>query len=155
MSLFSIVAREDFLSLVLDNEASDPIHQLDQTIFHEIIPNQSFFLYLGQAELGKEGWHLAKTLTEQGLDLYEVALVIQHDWEEDLKSYFPKLNESLYYANNLTLQVKPMEALAQKLMMKGMASASQAQEAQFELFKEFTGVIPGTSSYIKCMLVEK
>ncbi len=81
MSLFSIVAREDFLSLVLDNEASDPIHQLDQTIFHEIIPNQSFFLYLGQAELGKEGWHLAKTLTEQGLDLYEVALVIQHDWQ--------------------------------------------------------------------------
>lgn len=186
MRLFSIVAREDFISIVLNNEGSNPFQQLEQTIFHEIIPNRSFFLYTGQVEIGEEAWQLAKILSEQGLDLHELALVIQHDWQrksetslinieaviggishnneiqyhiitadDELSSYYPKLGESLYYANDLSLQLKPMEVLAQKLMMKGMASASQAQKAQYELFEEFTGVMPGTSSQAQCIIVEK
>ena len=186
MSLFSIVAREDFISIVLDNEASYPSVQPEHTIFREIIPNQSFFLYTGKVEIGEEAWKLAKILAKQGLDLQESALVIKHHWQrhsyssmmnmeaviggisrqkeiqyhiitadEEMSSYYPKSGESLYYANDLSLQLKPMEVLAQKLMMKGMASVSQAQKAQYELFEDFTGVMPGTSSYPRCMVVEK
>jgi hypothetical protein len=185
MSLFSIVAREDFISIVLDCEESYATKMEERTIFREIIPNQSFFIYTGQVDLGVETWELAKTLSLQGLSFKEIALIIHQQWqmktdltintesviggiseteemqyhiitaEDEVQSFHPKPGESLYYANDLAFQLDSMEELAKKLMMKGMSSISQAQNAQYELYEKFAGATPGTSSQAYSMVVEK
>jgi hypothetical protein len=185
MSLFSIVAREDFISVVLDCEERYDTKMLERTIFREIIPNQSFFIYTGQVDLGVKTWQLAKTLSLQGLSFKEIALTIHRQWqmnpdldltseaviggvseneetqyhiitvEEDVQSFHPKPGESLYYANDLPFQLNSMEELAKKLMMKGMSSITQAQKAQYELYEKFAGATPGTSSQAHSIVVEK
>jgi hypothetical protein len=185
MSLFSIVAREDFISIVLDCEASYDTKMQEHTIFREIIPNQSFFIYTGQVELGIETWELAKTMSFEGICFKEIALIIHQQWqmktelstnneaviggisengeiqyhiitaEDEVQSFFPKPGESLYYANDLPFQMNSMEELTKKLMMKGMSSITQAQKAQYELYEKFAGATPGTSSQAHCMVVAK
>ncbi|MGM0901000.1 MAG: hypothetical protein ACQEXB_07840 [Bacillota bacterium] len=185
MSLFSIVARKDFISIVLDCEESYDTKMLERTIFREIVPNQSFFIFNGQGDLGVETWELAKTLSFQKLNFKEIALIIQQQWqlktnltinteaviggiseneeiqyhiitaEDEVQSFYPKPGESLYYANDLPFQQDSMEELAKTLMMKGMSSIPQAQKAQYKLYEKFAGVTPGTSSQAYCMVVEK
>lgn len=185
MSLFSIVAREDFISIVLDCEESYEIKMRERTIFREIIPNQSFLIFTGQVDLGVETCELAKTLSQQGLSFKEIALIIRQQWqmksgltintvaviggvseneeiqyhivtaEDEVQSYYPKQGESLYYANDLPFQLNSMQELAKKLMMKGMSSITQAQKAQYELYEKFAGATPGTSSQAHSIVVEK
>jgi hypothetical protein len=184
MSLFSIVAREDFISIVLDCEETYDLNMLECTIFREIFPNQSFFIYTGQVDLGVETWELAKTLSFQGLSFQEISLIIHQQWqmktdittnteaviggisengeiqyhlitaEDEVQSFYPKTGESLYYANDLPFQLDSMEELAKTLMMKGMSSVTQAQRAQYELYEKFAGARPGTSSHAHCMVVK-
>lgn len=185
MSLFSIVARESFISIVLDCDEFQSYgdqNQQKMTIFREITPNQSFYIFTGQIEYGEEAWELAKTLSVQGLKLIDIANTI-HGYlnkkdrpfakmeaviggvsengqiqyhiitdDEEVQSHYPKIGESLYYANDLSYRLNPMEELARKLMMKGMSSVTQAQTAQLALFRKFTG---GTNSVAQCMVVEK
>lgn len=184
MGLFSIVAREDFISIVLDCEETYETKMLERTIFREISPNQSFFIYTGQVDLGVETWEIAKTLSSQGVSFKEIALIIQQQWQiktdltlnteaviggisenemqyhiitadDEVQSFYPKTGESLYYANDLAYQLDSMEELAKNLMMKGMSSIPQAQKAQYKLYEKFAGVTPGTSSQAYSMVVEK
>ena len=184
MSLFSIVAREDFISIVLDCEEGYDQNILERTMFREIIPNQSFFIYTGKVDLGGETWELAKKLSFQGVSFKEIALIIHQQWqmkadlpintesviggisengktqyhiitaEEEVQSYYPKTGESLYYDNDVPFQLDSMEELTRTLMMKGMSSITQAKNAQYKLYEKFAGVRPGTSSHAHCMVVK-
>ncbi|SEM17189.1 hypothetical protein SAMN05192533_101291 [Mesobacillus persicus] len=187
MSLFSIVAREDFISIVLDcNEfqSNDDQYPQEMTIFREITPNQSFYIFAGQIEYGEASWEVAKALSVQDLKLIDIANII-HDYlnrkdrtsakmeaviggvsengeiqyhiitdAEEVQSHYPKIGESLYYANDLSYRLNPMEELARKLMMEGMSSIKQAQTAQLALLRKFTGARAG-NPVAQCMVVEK
>ncbi|MBY0096077.1 hypothetical protein [Mesobacillus maritimus] len=182
MSLFSIVARDNFISIVLDCEESYAPNE--RTMFREIIPNQSFLIYTGPVDLGVETWELVKTLSFQGVSLKEIALIIHQQWqmktdltinteaviggisengktqyhiitaEEEVQSFYPKKDESLYYANDVPYQLDTMDELTRTLMMKGMSSIKQAQKAQYKLYETFAGVRPGTSSRAHFMVLK-
>jgi hypothetical protein len=152
--------------------------------FREITPNQSFYIYEGPANFGELGWKIAAQLTKEGADLKGIASSIQQKWQEsgqaeemeaviggmsatgeiqyhiisndeNITSYFPEAGESLYYANDLSFRLNPMEELSRTLMMRGMSTVSQAQLAQFDLFDKFAGSRPGVSSFAHCLVIEK
>jgi hypothetical protein len=186
MYLFSIVAREDFISIVMD---AYQVGMEDRTVqegsyFREITPDQSFYIFEGPADFGEQGWEIAAHLSREGAGLKDIALTIQKKWQEsgqtaemeaviggmsgsgeiqyhiisndeNITSYYPKAGESLYYANDLSFKLKPMEELARTMMMRGMSTVSQAQSAQFDLFDKFAGSKPGVSSFAQCLVIEK
>jgi hypothetical protein len=185
MYLFSIVAREDFISIVMDayQVGMEDSEVQEGSYFREITPDQSFYIFEGPADFGELGWKIAAQMSSEGADLKDIALSIQQKWQEsgqeaemeaviggmsatgeiqyhlisneNITSYFPKAGESLYYANDLSFKLSPMEELSRTLMMRGMSTVSQAQSAQFDLFDKFAGSRPGISSFAQCLVIEK
>ncbi len=183
MYLFSIVARENFISIVMDayplgNEMEE------SSLIREISPDQAFYIFEGPSIFGELGWDTASRLADSGTPFKEIAAGIARAWEnfgadepmeaviggissegvieyhiispgEEIQSYYPQPGESLYYANDLQLGIKPMEELARTLMMRGMSTSGQAQEAQFDLFSQFAGVHPGSASHPHSLVIEK
>ncbi|MBM4763438.1 hypothetical protein [Bacillus sp. B15-48] len=188
MSLFSIVAKEEFISVVLgkyEYEHSDQIGK-EKTTFHEITPQQSFIIFSGENDLGEETVQLVRNLIEEGKTLQEIAHTVLEEWNQwerntnhleaviggisvdngqiqyhiitanhEIQSYYPKKGESLYYANDVTARVNSMEELARRLMMTGMSSINQAQNAQLELLEKFAGIKPGSSLVPHILVMEK
>ena len=183
MYLFSIVARENFISIVMDAYQLDSATE-ESSLIREITPDQAFYIFEGPAIYGELGWDTASRLADSGVPLKEIAAGIAKAWEnfgadeqmeaviggispdgvieyhiisagEEIQSFYPQPGESLYYANDLHLGIKPMEELARTLMMRGMSTSGQAQEAQFDLFSQFAGVHPGSNSHPQTLVIEK
>ncbi|MBT2684902.1 hypothetical protein [Bacillus sp. ISL-37] len=177
MGLVSIVAREDFISLVTDLGT----HQIiDDIRFKELIPNTAFIAFSGDEEYAMMAASAAEILVNQGMNLKELAESIQSSIKssmlmEDgqpfeavvagysqkgeaqyhvisntkpLESYYPRTGESLYYVNGQ----ESMLVLEKSLKMYGMGTVDQAQAAQIHLLQEAAKFIPNVhtnpSSYI-------
>lgn len=177
MGLVSIVAREDFISLVTDlgiQQMTDDIH------FKELIPDTAFIAFSGDEEYAVMAADAAETLIKQGFSLRELAESIQSSINnpllpaegrpfeavvagysqkgkaqyhiisniKPLESYYPGTGESLYYVNGY----EPMLVLERSLKMYGMGTVDQAQAAQIHLLHEASKFIPNVhtnpSSYI-------
>lgn len=177
MGLVSIVAREDFISLVTGLGT----HQvIDDIRFKELIPNTAFIAFSGDQEYAMMAASAAETLVNQGLSLKELAESIQSSINnpmlmvdgqsfeavvagysqngeaqyhvisniKPLESYYPRVGESLYYVNGH----ESMLVLERSLKMYGMGTVDQAQAAQIHLLQEASKFIPNVhtnpSSYI-------
>ncbi|WP_079509093.1 hypothetical protein [Mesobacillus jeotgali] len=167
MGLVSIVAREDFISLVTDLGN----HQIaDDSNFKVLIPDTAFIAFSGDEEFSLMAANAAETLVKQGFSLKELAETIQSSINDPmftvfgrsieavvagysqkgeaqyhvvsnskpLESYYPRPGESLYYVNG----IEPMLVLEKSLKMYGMGTVGQAQAAQIHLLKEASKIIP-------------
>lgn len=180
MGLVSIVAREDFISLVTDLG----IHQMiDGMWFKELIPDTAFIAFSGDEEYTLMAASAAETLIKQGFSLKELAESIQSSINnpmllkdgrsfealvagysqkgeaqyhiisntKPLESYYPRAGESLYYVNGH----EPMLVLERSLKMYGMGTVDQAQAAQFHLLHEAAKFIPNVNTQAESYILKK
>ncbi|NKE04352.1 MULTISPECIES: hypothetical protein [Mesobacillus] len=180
MGLVSIVAREDFISLVTDFG----IHQvIDDMRFKELIPDTAFIAFSGDEEYTLMAASAAETLIKQGFSLKELAESIQSSINNSmllnngrpfeavvagysqngeaqyhiisnakpLESYYPRAGESLYYVNGH----EPMLVLERSLKMYGMGTADQALAAQIHLFQEAAKFIPNVNNQAESYILTK
>ena len=180
MGLVSIVAREDFISLVTDLGN----HQMiDDIRFKELIPDTAFIAFLGDEEYAMMAANAAETLVKQGFSLKELAESIQSSinnpmlmMEErhfeavvagysqngkaqyhiisntkPLESYYPRTGESLYYVNGH----ESMLVLEKSLKMYGMGTVNQAQAAQIHLLHEAAKFIPNVNTRAESYILKK
>ena len=180
MGLVSIVARENFISLVTDLG----IHQMiDGMRFKELIPDTAIIAFSGDDEYTLMAASAAETLIKQGLSLKELAESIQtsisnpmilrdgQSFEavvagysqngeaqyhiisntKPLESYYPRAGESLYYVNGH----EPMLVLERSLKMYGMGTVDQAQAAQFHLLHEAAKFIPNVNTHAESYILKK
>lgn len=178
--LVSIVAREDFISLVTDLG----IHQMiDDIRFKELIPDTAFIAFLGDEEYAMLAASAAESLVKQGCSLKELAESIQssinnhmlvmdeRDFEavvagysqngeaqyhiisstKPLESYYPRAGESLYYVNGH----ESMLVLEKSLKMYGMWTVDQAQAAQIHLIHEAAKFIPNVNTQAESYILKK
>lgn len=166
MGLVSIVAREDFISMVSDigNEMYDELK------IKELIPDTAYIVFAGDERYSMMAATAAETLVKQGLSLKEIAESIQSAFSNSmekiddltfeavlagysqngesqyhiisnkrpLESYYPQAGESLYYVNGQ----EPMLEFEKSLKMFGMGTVDQAQAAQIHLLHEAAKFIP-------------
>ena len=180
MGLLSIVAREDFISLVTDFG----IHQMiDDLRFKELIPDTAFIAFAGDEEYTMMAASAAETLIKQGFTLKELAESIQSSLNnpmltmegrpfeavvagysqngeaqyhvisntKPLESYYPRTGESLYYANGH----ESMLVLEKSLKMYGMGTVDQAQAAQIHLLHEAAKFIPNVNTQAESYILKK
>ena len=180
MGLVSIVAREDFISLVTDLE----IHQMmDDIRFKELIPDTAFIAFSGDEEYTMMAASAADTLIKQGFSLRELAESIQLSInnpeqmaegrpfealvagysqngeaqyhvisnKKPLESYYPRTGESLYYVNGH----ESMLVLEKSLKMFGMGTVDQAQTAQMHLIQEASKFIPNVNTQATSYILKK
>ncbi|WLR57073.1 hypothetical protein LC048_09505 [Mesobacillus subterraneus] len=180
MGLVSIVAREDFISLVTDLG----IHQMIENIrFKEIIPDTAFIAISGDDEYAMMTASAAETLIKQGFSLKEMAESIQSSINnpilmlnerpfeavvagysqngeaqyhvisntKPLESYYPRPGESLYYVNGH----ESMLVLEKSLKMHGMGTVDQARAAQIHLFREAAKTIPNVNTHAESYILKK
>ncbi|MCM3584445.1 hypothetical protein M3182_01650 [Mesobacillus maritimus] len=84
MSLFSIVARENFLSIVIDRqEYGGYEHQArsERTYYYELTPD-IFFIFTGEEEFYQESLQLVQTLANNRVNLREMALYLHQRWQQ-------------------------------------------------------------------------
>ncbi|CAM3719724.1 hypothetical protein [Mesobacillus zeae] len=158
MNLFSIVAREDFISVVA--EAFLPKLRKSAN-FRIIKPNESFLIYESPGENGDNAAKLAVMMAGEGKGLEEIAIRLREELpveaviggiskegaiqyhilssEGTLESYYPDCGESLYYAKHEDDQLKPMKELQKSLMMNGMSTINEVQAAQYNFLQSYIG----------------
>jgi hypothetical protein len=180
MGLVSIVAREDFISLVTDFGT----HQvIDDIRFKELIPDTAFIAFSGDEEFAIMAASAAETLIKQGFSFKELAESIQSSINDPmflkdgrtfeavvagysqngeaqyhvisntkpLESYYPRTGESLYYVNNH----ESMLVLERSLKMFGMGTVNQAQAAQIHLLQEASKFIPNVNTKAASYVLKK
>ena len=86
MSLISIVAREDFISVVTD-ETEDSDTAVEYIKFKEVIPDTAFVAFSGDEEYAKLAVATAENLVLQGLCLKEIAEEIQASFSSGILSF--------------------------------------------------------------------
>lgn len=180
MGLVSIVAREDFISLVTDYGT----HQkADDIRFKELIPNTAVIAFSGDEEYALMAASAAEILINQGMSLKELAESIHSSIKNSilmmderpfeavvagysqngeaqyhvisniklLESYYPRTGESLYYVNGH----ESMLVLEKSLKMYGMGTADQAQAAQTHLLQEASKFIPNVHTIASSHILKK
>ena len=183
MSLISIVAREDFISVVTDIGN----HQMmeDHVSIKVIIPDTAFIAFSGDEEYTIMAEAAAETLVKQGFCLKEIAETIQSSFnngmfsfqdsertfEAVLAGYSPfgeaqyhvisntKPMESYYPGQGESLYyangIEPMLVLERTLKMHGMVTISQAQAAQIHLLHEASKFIPNVNRQASTFVLKK
>ncbi|RSD24457.1 hypothetical protein [Mesobacillus subterraneus] len=174
MSLVSIVAREDFISVVTDFGNQQMMG--DYVRFKEIIPDTAFIAFAGDEEYACMAMTAADTLVKQGFTLKEIAESIQSSiinkgfnfyesgrgFEAVIAGYSlegeaqyhivsnSKPLESYYPGTGESLYyangAEPMLVLERSLKMHGMGTVDQAQAAQIHLLKEAAKFIPNINT---------
>lgn len=169
MSLISIVAREDFISVVADlgNQQME-----NRVRIKEVIPETAFIAFSGDEEYSSMAAVAAETLVKQGFCLKEIAESIQSSFNSGQFSYeasgrtfeailagYSQQGEAQYHviSNAKRLEsyypcageslyyangFEPMIVLERSLKMHGMGTVSQALAAQIHLVKEAAEVFP-------------
>jgi len=180
MGLVSIVAREDFISLVTDYGTHQKV---DDIRFKELIPNTAVIAYSGDEEYAMMATSAAESLVMQGFSLKELAESIQSSINDltlmldgqpfeavvagysqngeaqyhvisnikPLESYYPRTGESLYYVNGH----ESMIVLEKSLKMYGMGTVDQAQAAQIHLLQEASKFIPNVHTNASSHVLKK
>ncbi|MEH7442127.1 hypothetical protein V7201_07270 [Bacillus sp. JJ1122] len=183
MGLISIVAREDFISIVTDIGN----HQLmgDSVSIKEIIPDTAFIAFTGDEEYADMAAAAADTLVKQGFTLIEIAESIQSSFNngsftfqecertiEAVLAGYSQFGEAQYHIISNT---KPMESyypgqgeslyyanghepmlfLERSLMMHGMGTISQAKAAQTYFLHEASEYIPNVNKQASTFLLKK
>ena len=180
MGLVSIVAREDFISLVTDLGIYQVINDMR---FKVLIPDTAFIAFSGDEEYIMMAANAAETLIKQGFSLKELAESIQSSINnptllkngrsfeavvagysqkgeaqyhiisntKPLESFYPGAGESLYYVNGR----EPMLVLERSLKMFGMGTVNQAQAAQFHLLHEAAKFIPNVNTQAESYILKK
>jgi hypothetical protein len=180
MGLVSIVAREDFISLVTDHGTHS---KADDIRFKELIPDTAVIAYSGDEEYALMAARAAELLVNQGVSLRELAesihssinnplfMVDGQPFEavvagyslngeaqyhvisniKPLESYYPRPGESLYYVNGH----ESMLVLEKSLKMYGMGTVDQAQAAQIHLLKEASKFVPNVNTNASSHVLKK
>lgn len=183
MSLISIVAREDFISVVTDIQD----HQMmgDGVRIKEIIPDTAFIVFSGDEEYANMAEDAAYMLVKQGFCLKEIAESIQSSFlqerfstQESGRAFeaviagYSLFGEAQYHVIS---NIKPMESfypghgeslyyanghepmlvLERTLKMHGMGTLSQAQAAQIHLLHEAAKFIPNVSKGASTFALKK
>lgn len=180
MGLVSIVAREDFISMVSDLGN----HQMyDDVMIKELIPDTAFIAFSGDEQYIMMAATAAQALVKQGLSLKKIAESIQSSFNNSiermdglsfeavlagysqngesqyhiisntkpLESYYPQAGESLYYVNGQ----EPMLEFEKSLKMFGMGTVDQAQAAQIHLLHEAAKFIPDVNTHASSIVLKK
>ncbi|MEH7885267.1 hypothetical protein V7654_13215 [Bacillus sp. JJ1609] len=183
MSLISIVAREDFISIVTD--VGNHQRMGDSISIKEIIPDTAFIAFSGDEEYANMAAAAAETLVKQGFNLKEIAESIQssfnngsftfHERERTFEAVlagYSQFGEAQYHVISNT---KPMESyypgqgeslyyanghesmlfLERSLMMHGMGTISQAQAAQTYFLHEASEYIPNVNKQASTFVLKK
>jgi hypothetical protein len=183
MSLISIVAREDFISVVTD--IGNHKFMEENVRLKELIPDTAFIAFSGDEEYATMAAAAAATLVKQGFSLREIAESIQSAFNNERFTYevsglvfeavlagyslygeaqyhvisnFKPL-ESYYPGEGESLYyangLEPMLVLEKSLKMHGMGTISQAQAAQFHLLHEAAKSIPNVNNQASTYVLKK
>lgn len=183
MSLVSIVAREDFISVVADSSNHQSIG--NGVRLKEVIPNIAFIAFSGDEEYSEMAASAAEMLVKQGFNLRETAESIQESlnhlkpasWEsgrsfEAVLAGYSQKGEAQYHIISSSKPLEsyypgtgeslyyvngkdPMLVLERSLMMYGMGTADQAQAAQIHLLQEAAKFIPNVSTEASTYIIKK
>lgn len=184
MTHISIVAREDFISVVTD-AYEETILVPERFKIREIIPNTAYFTFSGDPEYAEMAVNGAETLIGQGFSLAEIAESLQAVFSSEAMSFqqsgkhfeaviagysqdgaaqFHIISNSQYLESfypgtdeSLYYANAPaaMHALEKMLIMHGMATASQAQRAQLHLLEEAAKTLPNVSSQAAKLVIKR
>lgn len=184
MTHISIVAREDFISVVTD-AFEETISVPDGFKIKEIIPDTAYISFAGDPEYAEMAVDGAETMVGQGFSLSEIAESLEAVFSSEAMSFqqtrkhfeaviagysqdgaaqFHIISNSQYLESfypekgeSLYYANAPaaMHALEKMLKMHGMATASQAQRAQLHLLEEAAKTMPNVSSQAAKLLIER
>lgn len=183
MSLISIVAREDFISVVTDIGDHQMMGVSDR--IKEIIPNTAFIVSAGDEEYTNMAEDAADMLVKQGFCLKEIAESIQSSFIQERFSFqesgrgfeaviagYSLFGEAQYHVISNTKPMEsyypghgeslfyvnglePMLVLERTLKMHGMGTLSQAQAAQIHLLHEAAKFIPNVNREASTFALKK
>jgi hypothetical protein len=183
VSLISIVAREDFISVVADIGNQQMIE--DHVRIIEIIPGTAFIAFCGDGEYSSMAASAADTLVKQGFCLKEIAESIQSSFNNGKFSYdvsgrnieavlagYSQYGEAQYHviSNAKPLEsfypgegeslyyangLEPMLVLERSLKLHGMGTVSQAQAAQIHLLKEVAKIYPNINKQASTFVLKR
>jgi hypothetical protein len=183
MSLISLVAREDFISVVTDIEYTQMVEE--SVKFKEIIPDTALIAFSGDDEFAKMTAVAADTLVKQGFCLKEIAELIQTSFSSGIFTYqqsgrafeavlagYSQSGEAQYHiiSNSKSLEsyyphqgeslyyangLDRMIVLERSLKMHGMGTLSQAQTAQLQMLHEAAKSIPNISSHASTHVLKR
>lgn len=183
MSLISIVAREDFISMVMN--IGKPQIMGETVGFKVIIPDTALIAFSGDEEFSKITALAADTLVKQGFNLKEIAESIQSSYSSGTLNYehcgrhfeavlagYSQAGEAQYHiiSNSNPLEsfypaqaeslyyangTEPMLLLEKMLKMHGMGTITQAQEAQIHFIQEAVKLFPDAYNHATKLVLKK
>lgn len=183
MSLISIVAREDFISVVMNIENPQILGETAR--FKVLIPDTAFIAFTGDEEFSKMTALAADTLVKQGFCLREIAESIQSSYSTGALNYehcgrqfeavlagYSQAGEAQYHiiSNSKPLEsfypaedeslyyangLEPLLVLEKMLKMHGMGTISQAQAAQIHFMQEAAKSFPNVKDQATSLVLKK